>query len=146
MAATPVVSLSEVLVLSVYTSLPFNLTSHCHLLKGAIRNFVRVHSWFIVSMPALLGLSTTLAGTALFIGIDREHGTPVSYIGLGGSVFGSAVLGLVTGRGWMCTYRSVTKAVLKRGERQMSWNNRYRLKQWNNALPVLVHHQPAVGR
>ena len=65
-------------------------------------------------MPALLGLSTTLAGTALFIGIDREHGTPVSYIGLGGSLFGSAVLGLVTGRGWLCTYRSVTKAVLRR--------------------------------
>jgi hypothetical protein len=71
-------------------------------------------------MPALLGLSTTLAGTALFIGIDREHGTPVSYVGLAGSVFGSAVLGLVTGRGWICTYRSVTKAVLKRGERRIS--------------------------
>eukprot|EP00956_Cyclotella_meneghiniana_P043972 scaffold296297_cov70-Cyclotella_meneghiniana.AAC.1 len=41
------------------------------------------------AMPALLGLSTTLAGTALFIGIDREHGTPVSYIGLAGSVLGS---------------------------------------------------------
>lgn len=85
--------------------------------KGGIRNFVRAHSWFIVSMPALLGLSTTLAGTALFIGIDREHGTPVSYIGLGGSVFGSLVLGLVTGRGWICTYQSVTKEVLRREAR-----------------------------
>lgn len=65
-------------------------------------------------MPALLGLSTTLAGTALFIGIDREHGTPVSYIGLAGSVLGSTFLGLITGRGWIFTYRTVTKAVLRR--------------------------------
>lgn len=65
-------------------------------------------------MPALLGLSTSLAGTALFIGIDREHGTPVSYIGLGGSLLGGAVLGMVTGRGWLCTYRGLTKAVLRK--------------------------------
>lgn len=82
--------------------------------QGGIRNFVRLHSWFIVSMPALLGLSTSLAGTALFIGIDREHGTPVSYVGLGGSLLGGVVLGMVTGRGWLCTYRSVTKVVLKK--------------------------------
>ena len=63
---------------------------------------------------ALLGLSTSLAGTALFIGLDREHGTPVSYIGLGGSLLGGVVLGMVTGRGWFCTYRSVTKVVLKK--------------------------------
>ena len=82
--------------------------------KGGIRNFVQMHSWFIVSMPALLGLSTSLAGTALFIGIDREHGTPVSYVGLGGSLLGGVVLGMVTGRGWLCTYRGLTNAILKK--------------------------------
>jgi hypothetical protein len=65
-------------------------------------------------MPALLATSTGLAGTALFIGLDREHGTPVSYIGLGGTVIGGCVLGLVTGSGWVGTYRAVTNAVLKR--------------------------------
>eukprot|EP01082_Thalassiosira_pseudonana_P008988 g7906.t1 g7906 contig26:537450-538770(-) len=81
---------------------------------GAVRTFVRAHSWAIVAMPALLATSTGLAGTALFIGLDREHGTPVSYVGLGGTVIGGCVLGLVTGSGWVGTYRAVTNAVLKR--------------------------------
>jgi len=77
-------------------------------------SFVRIHSWYIVALPALLGLSTSLAGTALFISLDREHGTPVSYVGLGGTLIGGAALGLVTGRGWIHTYKSLTDAVLKR--------------------------------
>ncbi|KAL7530581.1 hypothetical protein ACHAWF_003439 [Thalassiosira exigua] len=82
---------------------------------GRIRSFVRIHSWFIVSLPALLGISTGLAGSALlFIGLDMEHGTPVSYVGLGGTLIGGTALCLVTGKGWMHTYRSMTAAVLKR--------------------------------
>jgi hypothetical protein len=62
--------------------------------KGGIRNFVQMHSWFTLSMPALLGISTSLAGTALFIGIDCEHGMLVSYVGLGGSLLGGVILGM----------------------------------------------------
>ena len=42
---------------------------------GAIRSFVRCHAWGIVALPALLGISTSLAGSALFIAqIDNmEH-------------------------------------------------------------------------
>jgi hypothetical protein len=81
---------------------------------GGVRSFVRLHSWPIVLMPALLGASTSLAGTALFIGLDREHGTPVSYIGLGGTLLGGASLAFVTGRGWVHTYKSLTEAVIKK--------------------------------
>ena len=48
---------------------------------GGVRTFVKMHSWFIVAMPALLGISTGLAGSALFIGLDRAHGTPVCLYG-----------------------------------------------------------------
>ena len=65
-------------------------------------------------MPALLCASTSLAGTALFIGLDREHGTPVSYIGLGGTLLGGATLALATGRGWVHTYKTLTEAVIKK--------------------------------
>jgi hypothetical protein len=81
---------------------------------SGIRSFVRVHSWSIVALPALLGVSTTLAGSALFIGLDREHGTPVSYVGLGGTLLGGAALALVTGKGWIHTYRSLTAEVVRR--------------------------------
>ncbi|KAL7532974.1 hypothetical protein ACHAXR_004971 [Thalassiosira sp. AJA248-18] len=81
---------------------------------GGVRSFVRVHSWYIVALPALLGASTSLAGIALFIGLDKEHGTPVSYVGLGGTLIGGVALGMVTGRGWIHTYKSLTEAVLKR--------------------------------
>lgn len=66
-----------------------------------------------MALPALLGVSTSLAGSALFIGLDREHGTPVSYVGLFGTLIGGASLGMVTGRGWIHTYKSLTKAVSK---------------------------------
>jgi len=81
---------------------------------GGVRSFVRIHSWSIVLMPALLCASTSLAGTALFIGLDREHGTPVSYIGLGGTFVGGATLALATGRGWIHTYKTLTEAVMKK--------------------------------
>lgn len=73
-----------------------------------------MHSWYIVALPALLGVSTSLAGSALFIGLDREHGTPVSYVGLSGTLIGGVALGLVTGRGWIHTYKSLTEAMLRR--------------------------------
>jgi len=81
---------------------------------GGVRSFVRLHSWPIVLMPALLCASTSLAGTALFIGLDREHGTPVSYIGLGGTLLGGATLAFATGRGWIHTYKTLTEAVIKK--------------------------------
>ena len=81
---------------------------------GGVRSFVRIHSWSIVLMPALLCASTSLAGTALFIGLDREHGTPVSYIGLGGTLLGGATLAFATGRGWIHTYKTLTEAVIKK--------------------------------
>ena len=61
---------------------------------GGVRPFVRMHGWFIVAMPALLGVSTGLAGSALVIGLDRAHGAPVSYVGLVGTLV-SAVRGVV---------------------------------------------------
>ena len=84
--------------------------------SGGVRSFVRVHSWYIVALPALLTISTSLAGTALFIGLDREHGTPVSYVGLGGTIIGGTALGLVNGRGWLHTYKSLTAAVKRGGK------------------------------
>ncbi|KAL9183297.1 hypothetical protein ACHAXT_005084 [Thalassiosira profunda] len=81
---------------------------------GGVRSFVRLHSWYIVSLPALLGISTSLAGAALFIALDREHGTPVSYVGLGGSVVGGAAVATVLGCGWLHNYRALTAAVARR--------------------------------
>ena len=81
---------------------------------GGVRSFVRLHSKSIVLMPALLCASTSLAGTALFIGLDREHGTPVSYIGVGGTLIGGATLAFATGRGWVHTYKVLTEAVIKK--------------------------------
>jgi len=86
---------------------------------GGVRTFVRMHSWFIVAMPAMLGISTGLAGGALFIGLDRTHGTPVSYIGLAGTTLGGLMLAFVTGRGWLCTYRSLTQMVMRSGRKRI---------------------------
>lgn len=80
---------------------------------GGVRSFVRVHSWCIVALPALLGVSTSLAGVALFICLDREHGTPVSYVGLLGTLSGGLIMSFVTGRGWLHTYKCLTDAVLR---------------------------------
>ena len=67
-------------------------------------------------MPGLLCCSTSLAGAALFIALDMEHGTPVSYIGLGGTMLGGATLGLISTRGWIHTYKALTDAVIKKEE------------------------------
>lgn len=47
---------------------------------GGTKYFVRYHSLAICCIPALLAISTGLAGAALFIGLDRAKGTPISYI------------------------------------------------------------------
>uniref|UniRef100_A0A7S0AU34 Uncharacterized protein n=1 Tax=Minutocellus polymorphus TaxID=265543 RepID=A0A7S0AU34_9STRA len=47
---------------------------------GGTKYFVRHNSVVICSLPGFLALSTGLAGSALFIGLDRSTGTPVSYI------------------------------------------------------------------
>lgn len=81
---------------------------------GGVRSFVRLYSWPIVMMPGLLCCSTSLAGAALFIALDMEHGTPVSYIGLGGTMLGGATLGLISTRGWIHTYKALTEALIKK--------------------------------
>lgn len=78
---------------------------------GGARVFVKRHSVFICTIPALLGISTGLAGVALFIGLDRSKGTPISYIGLGGTVLGGALIGSSTLRGWLCTYRLLARSL-----------------------------------
>eukprot|EP00536_Pseudo-nitzschia_multiseries_P016718 jgi/Psemu1/292674/fgenesh1_pg.1208_\ len=80
---------------------------------GGISVFAKSHSKFIALVPALLGASTLSAGTALFVGLDRSKGTPVSYFGLGGTLVGCAILCLATIRGWNMTYRSIHKLAQK---------------------------------
>lgn len=80
---------------------------------GGTKHFVRYHSLAICSVPALLALSTGLAGIALFIGLDRSKGTPISYIGLGGTIIGGIMVGTTTARGMICTYRLLTPLVKK---------------------------------
>ena len=81
---------------------------------GGTKYFVRYHSLAICSIPGLLAASTGLAGVALFIGLDRSKGTPISYIGLGGTVMGGLLIGSATARGMMCTYRLLTPLVKKK--------------------------------
>ena len=76
-------------------------------------DFVRYNSLVICSIPGFLALSTGLAGTALFIGLDRSTGSPVSYIGLGGTAVGGILVGTATVRGMVGTYRLLTPLVRK---------------------------------
>jgi len=78
---------------------------------GGARIFVKQHSVFICTIPALLGISTELAGMALFIGLDRSKGTPISYISLGETMMGGALIGSAAVRGWVCTYCLLTPLV-----------------------------------
>jgi hypothetical protein len=80
---------------------------------GGTAYFVRYHSLIICSIPGFLALSTGLAGIALFLGIDRSKGTPVSYIGLAGTAVGGLLIGTATVRGMVCTYRLLTPLVKK---------------------------------
>lgn len=80
---------------------------------GGTKHFVRYHSLVICAIPGLLAVSTGLAGVALFIGLDRSKGTPISYIGLGGTVVGGLFIGTATARGLICTYRLLTPLVKK---------------------------------
>ena len=76
-------------------------------------DFVRHNSVVICSIPGFLALSTGLAGSALFIGLDRSTGTPVSYIGLLGTAVGGLLIGSATVRGMVGTYRLLTPLVRK---------------------------------
>lgn len=79
---------------------------------GGTQYFVRYHSLLICSIPGLLALSTGLAGVALFIGLDRSKGTPISYIGLGGTILGGMMISFATIRGMTCTYRLLTPLIV----------------------------------
>ena len=75
--------------------------------------FVQAHSKLIVCIPGLLGISTLMAGTALFLGLDKTKGTPISYIWLAGTVVGGALIGTASLKGWFTTYRFLTMMVKK---------------------------------
>lgn len=78
---------------------------------GLTGQFVRYHSLTILSIPAFLAISTGLAGVAVFTGLDITRGTPISYIGLGGTALGGLLIGSTTVRGMICTYRLLTPLV-----------------------------------
>jgi hypothetical protein len=78
------------------------------------RYFLSYHSWTICIIPGLLAMSTGLSGVALFIGLDRSKGTPVSYIGLVGTVLGGVLMVSATLRGMIGTYRLLTPLVHKK--------------------------------
>ena len=80
---------------------------------GGTKHFVRYHSLVICSIPGFLAISTGLAGVALFIGLDRAKGTPISYIGLGGTLLGGIMIGSATARGMVCTFRLLTPLIKK---------------------------------
>jgi len=77
------------------------------------RYFLYYHSVMICCIPGLLAFSTGLSGVALFIGLDRAKGTPISYIGLGGTFIGGVFMGSATVRGMLSTYRLLTPLVKK---------------------------------
>jgi len=79
---------------------------------GGARAFLRYHSLAICVIPGLLAVSTGLSGLALAVGLDRSQGTPLSYIGLGGTVLGGLLIGTTTVRGMVCTYRLLTPLVV----------------------------------
>ena len=78
-----------------------------------VKAFVQAHSKLIVCIPGLLGLSTLMAGSALFLGLDRTKGTPISYIGLAGTGLGGALIGMASFKGWISTYRFLTFLIKK---------------------------------
>lgn len=78
-----------------------------------VKAFVQLHSKLIVCIPGLLGVSTLMAGSALFLGLDRTKGTPISYIGLAGTGLGGALIGMASMKGWISTFRFLTLLVKK---------------------------------
>jgi hypothetical protein len=59
-------------------------------------------------------MSTGLSGVALFIGLDRSRGVPVSYIGLVGTLTGGVLMISATLRGMIGTYKLLTPLVNKK--------------------------------
>ncbi|VEU42158.1 unnamed protein product [Pseudo-nitzschia multistriata] len=80
---------------------------------GGVSTFCMRFSKFVALVPALLGASTLSTGTALFVGLDRSKGTPVSYFGLGGIISGYALLCVAALRGWNVTYRLIRRLAQK---------------------------------
>lgn len=80
---------------------------------GGISAFVKSNSKIIVLIPACLGISTVSCGTALFLGLDRSKGTPMSYFGLGGTLMGCGLMSVATIRGWNTTHRLIRKLAQK---------------------------------
>jgi len=80
---------------------------------GGISTFAKSYSKFIALVPALLGISTLSAGTALFVGLDRSKGTPVSYFGLGGTLAGCTLLCWANVRGMNMTHRLIRRLAQK---------------------------------
>jgi hypothetical protein len=78
------------------------------------RSFLLYHSWTICLIPGLLAMSTGLSGVALFIGLDRSRGVPVSYIGLVGTLTGGVLMISATLRGMIGTYKLLTPLVNKK--------------------------------
>jgi hypothetical protein len=99
-------------VCAVGLSAVVNAWLSCTPLRG-MPHFVRYHSLVLCTIPGLLALSTGLSGVALFIGLDMSKGTPISYIGLGGTLLGGLLIGTTTVRGLLSTYRLLTPLVKK---------------------------------
>ncbi|MGK3734344.1 MAG: hypothetical protein ACI8RD_003214 [Bacillariaceae sp.] len=80
---------------------------------GGISYYTKQNSKFIALVPALLGISKVASGSALFVGLDRSKGTPVSYFGLGGIIISTSIVFFATMRGWNTTYRLIKKLAIK---------------------------------
>ena len=80
---------------------------------GGISYFTKQNSKFIAMVPALLGISKLASGSALFVGLDRSKGTPVSYFGLGGIIISTSIVLVAAIRGWNTTYRLIRTLATK---------------------------------
>ena len=65
------------------------------------------------NVPALLGVAKFANGTALFVGLDRAQGTPISYCGLIGIGVSGGIIGIAASHGWHSTYRLIQKLAAK---------------------------------
>jgi hypothetical protein len=57
-----------------------------------IKIFVRRHSGILVLLPVLSSLSMGFSSLGLMIGLDETRGTPISWIGVVGTIFGGSLL------------------------------------------------------
>jgi hypothetical protein len=57
-----------------------------------IKIFVRRHSGILVLLPVLSSLSMGFSSLGLMVGLDETRGTPISWIGVIGTLFGRSLL------------------------------------------------------